>query len=242
MKNGAVWAKFLARMVNLARSELDLASFEVLNCGENTRVGRGCQMNGRHGIFIGGNCVIGEHSWFNVNSYDASTSRIDVGDFSLIGRRNFVSSGRSIRLGPYTLTGPDCHLVCSDHNISDAAIPYIAGQSSLDGAISLGANCWLGTSVIVLGTVNIGRGSVVGSGSVVLKDLPPFSLAVGHPARVIKRYDFRRKTWIAADQWSPELESTLPSEEEYLAMLKVSAPRLSIPKLAAGAGVDRPSF
>jgi len=232
--------KFVSRLINLARSEYDLARFEDAQCGKDSRVGRGCQFNGVHGISVGRGCVIGEYGWFNVNSLDAATSSIEIGDFSLIGRRNFVSSGKSIRLGPYTLTGPDCHLVCSNHRISDVVAPYITTGSTLDASITLGANCWLGTSVIVLGQVSIGRGSVIGGGSVVLHNLPPFSMAVGNPARVIKRYDFTRKAWVPAEQWSPASEAALPGEEEYLDLLKTSVPHVRIPFLAAGAGIDRP--
>lgn len=237
---GTVLGKFLSRLVNLARSEYDLAQIESANCGENTRLGRGCQFVGTHAISIGENCVVGEYSWFNVNSDRAETSRIEVGDCSLIGRRNFLSSGRAIRLGPYTLTGPDCHLVCADHKISDPCVPYISSGATLDATITLGANCWLGTSVIILGEVAIGHGCVIGSGAVVLKSLPPFSLAVGSPARLIKRFNFLSQAWVNADAWTPEMEAALPSEENYLATLVSRQPHLAIPKLAAGAGIDRP--
>ncbi len=236
----SVWPRFLSRLVNLARSEYDLASLELSHCGERSRIGRGCQLNGTHAIVIGRDCVIGEHSWLNVNSMDPKTSRIEIGDSSLIGRRNFISSGSFIRLGPYTLTGPDCHLACSDHRIVDVTVPYITTGSSIDASITLGVNCWLGSSVIVLGQVTIGHGSVIGAGAVVLKDVPPFSLVVGNPARLIKRFDFTQKIWIPADQWTSEKEASLPKEEEYLATLKTNRPKVRIPFLAAGAGVDRP--
>lgn len=235
-----VWSKYLSRLVNLARSEYDLAQLEVTNCGEGSRIGRGCQINGAHSISIGRHCVLGEDCWLNVNSGEPLVSRIDVGDFSLIGRRNFISAGRAIRLGAYTLTGPGCHLVCSDHRIDDVTVPYISTGSTIEGSITLGANCWLAASVTVLGQVTIGPGCVVGAGAVVLRDLPPFSLAVGSPARVIKRYNFLKKTWVPVEEWTEAMEAALPREEDYVAALQAKAPNLRIPFLAAGAGVDRP--
>lgn len=238
--SSSLFRRFLSRLVNLARSEYDLARLESEVCGEETRLGRGCQLIGPHAIRIGRHCVVGEYSWINANSHSAETSCIEIADYSLIGRRNFLSAGKAIRLGPYTLTGPDCHLICADHRISDPCAPYIASGAVLDDTITLGANCWLGTSVIVLGQVEIGRGSVIGSGAVVLKSLPPFSLAVGAPARLLKRFNFLANTWVDLADWTPEMEAALPSETDYLATLKTRQPHLTLPKLAAGAGIDRP--
>jgi serine acetyltransferase len=61
------------------------------------------------------------------------------------------------------------------------------------GEISIEDDVWIGSGAIVLSGVTIGRGSVVGAGSVVTKSIPPYSVAVGNPARVVKRR-FRDKT------------------------------------------------
>ncbi len=53
--------------------------------------------------------------------------------------------------------------------------------------ISIGSNCWIASNVIILGGVHIGEGCVIGAGSVVNKDIPPFSLAVGNPCRVVRK-------------------------------------------------------
>lgn len=231
--------QFISRLVNLARSEWDLTLLESEICGQGTRFGRGCQILGEKAIRIGSNCVIGEYSWFNINSGDPLKSHISIGDDSLIGRRNFLSAGDSIELGPYTLTGPDCRLIGADHAIADVTLPFISAGSRLKGSIRLGANCWLGANVTIIGNVDIGYGSVVGAGSIVLKDIPPFSLAVGGPAKVVKRFDFSKNDWVGLEYWSDDAESRLPSEEEYLKTLRGRG-RTYIPKIAAGAGVDRP--
>ena len=56
-------------------------------------------------------------------------------------------------------------------------------------------NVWLGDNVTVLPGVTIGRGSIIGSNAVVSKSIPPYSIAVGIPARVIKRWDEETKSW-----------------------------------------------
>ena len=66
--------------------------------------------------------------------------------------------------------------------------------------------------------VRIGFGCVLGAGALITRDCPPFSVLVGSPARVIKRYDMQREAWVAAQEY-PEAdgERALPSEAEYLA-------------------------
>ncbi|WP_198526397.1 CatB-related O-acetyltransferase [Halarcobacter anaerophilus] len=59
--------------------------------------------------------------------------------------------------------------------------------------VEIGNDVWLGHNVVVMGNVTIGDGAVIGSSAVVTKDIPPFAIAVGNPARVIK-YRFDEKT------------------------------------------------
>ena len=69
----------------------------------------------------------------------------------------------------------------------------------LASPVEIGANVWLGERVCVLRGVTIGEGSIVGAGSVVTKDIPPRSIAVGAPARVIRRWDEAAHRWVPVD-------------------------------------------
>ena len=60
----------------------------------------------------------------------------------------------------------------------------------------IGDNVWVGDNVTILPNVHIGNGCVVGSNSVVTKDIPDNCIAVGIPAKVIKKYDFEKKKWV----------------------------------------------
>ena len=62
--------------------------------------------------------------------------------------------------------------------------------------VIIGNNVWIGEGAAILSGVKIGEGSIIGTNSVVLKDIPPNSIAVGSPAKVIKKYDFDKKEWI----------------------------------------------
>lgn len=61
--------------------------------------------------------------------------------------------------------------------------------------VHIGDGSWLGTHVVIAGNITIGKHCVIGANSVVTKDIPDYSVAVGIPAKVVKRYNFDTKCW-----------------------------------------------
>jgi acetyltransferase-like isoleucine patch superfamily enzyme len=122
------------------------------------------------GVELKGNVQIGKNCLIRDNCVIASTSpgKITIGDF--------------------TILAPDCYLRNSDHGFESINTP-IRFQQKLVSDISIGEDCWLAHGVKVLKGVIIGNGCVIGAGSVVTKDIPSYSLAIGAPAKVIKRRD-----------------------------------------------------
>jgi galactoside O-acetyltransferase len=96
-----------------------------------------------------------------------------------------ADSGGRIYISDNVIIGPGCILRAADHSFerTDRAI---RDQLTQPGVIRLDDDVWLGAGVIVLKDVTIGRSSVIGAGSVVTGDIPPYSIAVGIPARVIR--------------------------------------------------------
>lgn len=90
-----------------------------------------------------------------------------------------------IRIGRGVMLAANCALYPHNHGM-------VQGQSMQEqpleskGPIIIEDYCWLGTGVVVMGGVHIGRGAVVGAGSVVINDIPEMAIAVGSPARVVK--------------------------------------------------------
>ena len=91
-----------------------------------------------------------------------------------------------------------------------------------------------------MGDVHIGHGCVIGTQALVLYDLPPFSLAVGNPAHVVKRYSFKHQAWINVDALNEDDLAENPDAEAYLSMLEANHPMVNMPWIATGA--DRGSF
>jgi acetyltransferase-like isoleucine patch superfamily enzyme len=205
----------------------------TLRLGEGSWLAPGVQILGAESVMIGSNTVIGEETWINVNHGRTAPPAIQIGDNVLLGRRNFLSSGGLLIIRSYCLTGLDCQFIGSDHCMENPFIPYISsGATSCDDLI-IGVNCWIGSAAKILRGVSIGHGSVVGAGSVVTKSVPPFSIAVGNPARVIKRFSTEKNCWVGAGQFTGPDSDRLPPEDEYLEILSTTCPLPKIPKHAA---------
>ncbi len=89
-----------------------------------------------------------------------------------------------ITIGNDVLLGPGTSIIASNHGFEYGSV--IREQPGLDADIVIGNDVWLGASVVVTAGVSIGDGCVVGAGAVVTRDLPPYSICVGVPARVVR--------------------------------------------------------
>lgn len=168
-------------------------------------------------IRLGKNVVIGRGSWLNINDRAPKSDGLTIGDNSFIGMRNFFTVGRSIILGEYCLTTMNCAFIGSSHRYDDPTSAYMMTGTNLDADIYVGGNCFFGYGAQVIGSVRIGHGCVIGAGAVVRSDIPPFSLAVGNPAKVIKRFDFSAKKWVA---WPCDGLEEGPPETDYIEQLR----------------------
>ena len=189
---------------------------------------------GWRAVRIGFGTVISEATWLNVNQGNSDRPQIVIEENCFIGRRNFLSSGSLIRLGAYCLTGPDCKFLGSDHVISDPFQPYATTGATTTSTIDIGVNCWIGAGAVILGSVKIGHGSIIGVNTLVNSDVPPFSLVVGNPGRIIKRFKLTSNSWVSTADAMPADLLVLPCESEYLSILRKAHPEITLPIYASG--------
>ncbi len=125
-------------------------------------------------VFIGRNCILSVHDGY-----------IRIGNHVNIGVNCIVQSGGPILIEDNVIMAAFCHIVSSSRITKRTDIPIIA-QGTTRVGIRIGEGTWLGSGVIVVDGVTIGRHCVIGAGAVVVNDIPDYSVAVGIPARVIK--------------------------------------------------------
>lgn len=134
-------------------------------------------------------------------------ARSTVEDYAVVNNGvGAVSIGHNVRVGIGSVViGPvqignhviiAQHVVMSGLNHSYEAIDTPIHQQPVSTRpIIIGDDCWIGANVVITAGVRIGRHAVVGGGSVVTKDVPPYSVVVGNPARLIRQYDPASATW-----------------------------------------------
>jgi acetyltransferase-like isoleucine patch superfamily enzyme len=120
---------------------------------------------------------------------------VTIGDGVLIGRGSGVVGHRSVAIGDGVFTGHNVYVTDANHGYQDVH-ETIGRQFAAPRPVVVGAGSWLGHGTVVLPGSTVGEHVAVGAGSVVTGDLPSYSVAVGNPARVIKRYDTERAEWI----------------------------------------------
>lgn len=141
---------------------------------------------GRDGIEIGDNVSLREHAWIQITSrLDEPGAGVWIGDGTYIGPRCVLGAGGGIRIGRRVLFGAGVQVLAEDHEFQDPDQP-ITAQGVRRRGITIEDDAWIGNSAIVLDGVTIGKGAVVGAGSVVTRDVPAGAIAAGNPARVIR--------------------------------------------------------
>jgi galactoside O-acetyltransferase len=110
---------------------------------------------------------------------------IDIDTETFIAPNVCIAGPGNIKIGKRCMIAAHSGIYANNHNFTDPTLP-IKYQGVTCKGIVIEDDCWLGHGVTVLDGVTIGKGSVIGAGAVVNKDIPPFSVAVGVPARVIR--------------------------------------------------------
>ena len=133
------------------------------------------------GIDIGDNVFVGRNTIIYCQNGD-----VEIGENANIGSNCQIFSAKKVRIGKNVLIAAYTYLVGGGHIYEDPDLPIIEQGRTASG-IEIGDNVWLGAAVKVLDGVSIGEGAIIAAGAVVTEDIPPFAIAGGIPAKVIKQ-------------------------------------------------------
>ncbi|MCO4880893.1 acyltransferase [Paraburkholderia caribensis] len=158
-----------------------------IDIGRYTVIGDGAILSGlgSEGLRLGDGVNIGAYARIVVGTdIERPGAYIHIGDGCGIGEYSSVGGSGGVSIGQNTIIGQYFSAHPENHNFSDASRP-IREQGTTRQPIEIGDDCWLGARVTVLAGVTIGDGCVIAAGSVVTRDISPFSIVAGVPGRVI---------------------------------------------------------
>lgn len=170
----------------LIRFPIDVRGRKYIDFGRGLTTGYGCRIEAFPLNDGEGKCiVIGENVQINDYVHIGAVGSIKIGNNVLMASKIYITDHNH---GSY------------DELVSDS--PYISpiNRKPVIKPVIIGDNVWIGESACIMPGVKIGQGSIIGALSIVTKDIPPFSIAVGNPARVIKKYNFDQNIWVPTNK------------------------------------------
>jgi len=122
----------------------------------------------------------------------APEGRVVIGRGCFLNRETMIAANELVEIGDHVMFANHCFVGDADHKYDDPDLPITWQGFTPRGPVRIGSNVWLGKGVVVQGGVAIGDRCVVGSNSVVTKDLPEATVAAGVPAKVFREIEFKK--------------------------------------------------
>lgn len=179
--------KIIDKRIRLIRFPLILRGRKFIDFGHNLTTGYWCRFE----VFPTDNCDrirlhLGDNIQINDFCHICAIDEVWIGDDCLFASHVYISDNSH---GVYNGSDGDSSPLQSPEN-----------REYFTSPVRIGKKCWLGEGVIILPEVTIGDGCVIGAHSIVNKNIPPASIAVGSPAKVVKKFNFSTNKWEKADK------------------------------------------
>lgn len=152
-----------------------------INSGEKVYIGKNCSIKGKKLIHL--------ENFVTIRPYaQIWGGAIRIKEGSEIGERCRISIINSLEIGCKVLLSPNVYITDCDHEYRNKDIPVIdQGIVQRGQTVTIGDGSYIGINAVIVGNVKIGKYCVIGANSVVTKDIPDYCVAVGSPAKIIKR-------------------------------------------------------
>jgi len=179
-----------------------------VSCGVNSFIDPDVVVDSSQRVRIGANCVIRKGAVLR-----AEGGEIVIGDNCVLNHYTIFHGKGGIYIGDWTIIAPHCGLYAQNHTFDRFDVP-ITKQPNIGRGIFLMGDNWLGAGAVLCDDVTLGKGAVIGANSTVTKSVPMGCIAVGSPARVVrKRYN---ETWDFAQRERAALHGMPAKISEYV--------------------------
>lgn len=163
--------------------------------GSHSYIDHPLRIDGANSIFLGNGVSIKYKSWIASKPLTgAASSKLVFEDGCIIGHFNHIYATKSIVFHKNVLTADRVYISDNLHGYEDIDIPIKSQPIVQNGMIEIGEGSWIGENVCITGA-SIGKHCVIGANAVVTHDIPDYCVAVGVPAKIVKRYNYSTNKW-----------------------------------------------
>lgn len=184
------WYKIIAKIRAILFYPLCFAFY-----GKKTMIIHPLQIDGVRNISIGNSTYIYDQTWLAAMPLSKQEKPfLQIGNDCVIGHFNHIYATNKIIIQDSVLTADKVYISDNQHEYHNPQIPIKNQPIRQSNPIVIGEGSWLGENVCIL-SASIGKHCVIGANSVVTHDIPDYSVAVGAPAKVIRKYNFDTQQW-----------------------------------------------
>jgi len=167
---------------------------KFLRLGKYSFINIPLKIDGAQNIEINDFVTIGAYSWIAALPLTGHECKLIFGKGSVIGNFNHIYATKRITLGEKVLTADKVYISDNLHGYDRIDIAIMDQPVKQVAEVVIGDGSWLGENVCIIGA-SVGKNCIIGANSVVTRDIPDYSIAVGAPAKIIKRYCLKENIW-----------------------------------------------
>lgn len=183
-----VSAKIMARIVY---------AYSFGSFGKKVILRKPLEINNPQNIAVGDRSFIGEYAWLMVTkTYPKGYYALNIGHDCQIGHFAHIVAQKSVVIGNSVLIADRVFISDCTHKYEDIEAPVLSQKVDVLNSVTIGEGSWIGENVCICGA-SVGKHCVIGANSVVTRDIPDYCVAVGSPAKIVKKYDTLTRKWTA---------------------------------------------
>lgn len=167
--------------------------------GKDSFLGRRCTLHlAGDGIYIGDGVRIGNDARISLYQAKGHRAYVEIRDGAYFGSNLSILTADKVVIEENVLMASYINILGENHSMDPKSSLTYGMQPLMTAPVTIKKGCWIGQNVTILGGktgITIGEKSIVGACSVVTKNVPPYSIVAGNPAKVIKTYNFEKSRW-----------------------------------------------
>ena len=167
--------------------------------GKRSTILKPLRINNPQYIYLGNKVLINKYTWILTLKVNNKRPKLVIDDGAIIGHYNHITCIDDVYIGKNVLIADRVYISDNYHGYEDVKIPINFQEVKSKGAVYIGENTWIGDNVSII-SAKIGKHCIIGANSVVNKDIPDYCVAVGAPAKIVKRYNESKNKWEKTDE------------------------------------------